>query len=139
MTSAAWVAEDEHAALRSAVDSRISYLNSNMFRYHDTFPHPDWVPAWPELLPEPTEDLLRASLGTGGRVLGNPDHALAACRRWEEAGADQLVFALFTAPHDDALETIRLIGEHVIPKLDRDPEHRTSRFRREAAEHLAQR
>ena len=31
-----------------------------------------------------------------------------------------------------ALETIRLIGEHVIPKIDNDPEHRTSRFRREA-------
>ncbi len=138
VTSAAWVAEDENAALHSAVESKISYLNSNLFRYHDTFPHPDWVPTWPELLPEPTEDVLRASLGTGGRVLGHPDHALAACRRWEEAGADQLVFALFTAPHDDALETIRLIGEHVIPKMDRDPEHRTSRFRRKAAERLAE-
>jgi alkanesulfonate monooxygenase SsuD/methylene tetrahydromethanopterin reductase-like flavin-dependent oxidoreductase (luciferase family) len=136
VTSAAWVAEDDDAAVRSAVNSRLSYLNSNMFRYHDTFPHPDWVPPWPELLPEPTEDLLRASLGTGGRIMGNPDRALAACRRWEEAGADQLVFALFTAPHEDALETIRLLGEHVIPKLDRDPEHRTSRFRREAAERL---
>jgi len=27
------------------------------------------------------------------------------------------------------LQTIRLIGEHVIPKIDTDPVHRTSRFR----------
>jgi hypothetical protein len=31
------------------------------------------------------------------------------------------------------LETIRLLGEHVIPKLDTDPEHRTNRFRDAAA------
>jgi len=31
------------------------------------------------------------------------------------------------------LETIRLIGEHVIPKIDTDPVHRTTRFR-DAAE-----
>ena len=37
------------------------------------------------------------------------------------------------ATQEEALETIRLIGEHVIPKLDTDPEHRTSRFRREAS------
>ena len=134
VTTSAWVAEDDERAVRSAVDSRIGYLNSNMFRYHDTFPHPEWVPPWPELLPEPTEDLLRATLGTGGLVLGDPDRALAACRRWEEAGADQLVFAVFAAPHQDALETIRLIGQHVIPKVDTDPEHRTNRFRREAVQ-----
>ena len=33
------------------------------------------------------------------------------------------------ATREEALETIRLMGEHVIPKLDKDPEHRTSRFR----------
>jgi hypothetical protein len=40
----------------------------------------------------------------------------------------------FAAPHEDALETIRLMGEYVISKLDTDPEHRTSRFRREAVQ-----
>jgi hypothetical protein len=28
---------------------------------------------------------------------------------------------------------IRLMGEHIIPKLDKDPVHRTTRFRTEAA------
>jgi len=31
------------------------------------------------------------------------------------------------------METIRLLGEHVIPKLDTDPVHRTTRFREAAA------
>ena len=34
---------------------------------------------------------------------------------------------------DDTLETIRLIGEHVIPKIDTDPIHRTTRLRDAAA------
>ena len=36
------------------------------------------------------------------------------------------------ATQEETLETIRLMGEHVIPKIDTDPVHRTSRFRREA-------
>jgi hypothetical protein len=35
-------------------------------------------------------------------------------------------------PHEYAVETIRLFGDHVIPKLDRDPVHRTTRFREAA-------
>ena len=55
------------------------------------------------------------------------------CRSWESAGADQLVFGMGpgrTGGHD--FETIRLLGEHVIPKIDTDPVHRTTRFREKA-------
>jgi hypothetical protein len=34
---------------------------------------------------------------------------------------------------EHAHETIRLVGEHVIPKFDPDPVHRTTRFRDAAA------
>jgi hypothetical protein len=33
------------------------------------------------------------------------------------------------ATREQDLETIRLMGEHVIPKIDTDPVHRTTRFR----------
>jgi hypothetical protein len=33
----------------------------------------------------------------------------------------------------DALETIEMFGRHVIPKIDKDPVHRTARFRNAAA------
>ena len=34
---------------------------------------------------------------------------------------------------EDTLETIRLMGEHVIPKIDTDPVHRTTRMRQAAS------
>ena len=101
-------------------------------------PLPRHVPAprlgtdWPELIPDPTIDEVRASIGQQGMVVGDPDDALTACQEWADAGADQLVFGQGMATQEEALETIRLIGEHVIPKIDTDPEHRTSRYRRGA-------
>jgi alkanesulfonate monooxygenase SsuD/methylene tetrahydromethanopterin reductase-like flavin-dependent oxidoreductase (luciferase family) len=69
----------------------------------------------------------------GGLIVGDPAEALAQCERWAAAGADQLVFGSGMATHAEELETIRLLGEHVIPKIDTDPVHRTTRFRDAAA------
>jgi alkanesulfonate monooxygenase SsuD/methylene tetrahydromethanopterin reductase-like flavin-dependent oxidoreductase (luciferase family) len=126
------VAEDREQAVQSMANGRLSYLQSNVFRYHDTFPRPDWAPPWPELIPDPTVEEVRAQVGASGMVVGDPNDALQACQEWADAGADQLCFGQGMATQEEALETIRLMGEHVIPKLDKDPEHRTSRFRREA-------
>jgi hypothetical protein len=46
-------------------------------------------------------------------------------------------FGLGAGSKEDTLEMIRLMGEHVIPKIDTDPVHRTSRFRDAAAARLA--
>ena len=62
----------------------------------------------------------------------NPDNVLETCRQWESAGVDQLVFSPNMLTREEALESIRLLGEHVIPKLDTDPVHRTDRFRQNA-------
>jgi alkanesulfonate monooxygenase SsuD/methylene tetrahydromethanopterin reductase-like flavin-dependent oxidoreductase (luciferase family) len=129
VTSGAYVAEDRDEAVRSIVSSRPTYLSSNVFRYHDTFPRPDGVPPWPELLPDIDEEMARAAIGAPGSVIGTPDDALKGCQDWESAGADQLVFGIGPAPLEDTLRTIRLVGEHVIPKIDTDPVHRTTRFR----------
>ncbi len=134
VTTAAFVAGDEHTARQAVLSSSLSYLQSNVFRYHDTFPHPDAVPYWPELLPDITPDILDFMIN-GGLIVGDPDQALEQCRRWESAGADQLVFGLGSDDKASTLETIRLLGEHVIPKLDGDPVHRTTRFREAAAAH----
>ena len=133
VTSAAFVAEDREGAVQSMANGRLSYLQSNVFRYHDTFPHPDWAPTWPDLIPDPTVDEVRAQIGASGVILGDPDDALRACQEWADAGADQLCFGQGMATQEEALETIRLVGEHVIPKIDKDPDFRTNRFRSEAA------
>jgi hypothetical protein len=71
--------------------------------------------------------------GNGGVIAGDPDEALAQCRLWESAGCDQLAFGMSHGDHvEDTLETIRLLGEYVIPKIDTDPVHRTTRFREQA-------
>ena len=129
VTSGAFVAEDTEKAIQGMDNSSMTYLQSNVFRYHDTFPHPDWVPQWPGLIPEPSIDELRAAIGSPGAVMGNPDQALKGAKDWESAGADQLVFGVGTASYEDTMETIRLLGEHVIPKIDKDPVHRTTRLR----------
>jgi hypothetical protein len=40
------------------------------------------------------------------------------------------------ATHEEYLTTIRLMGEHVIPKVDTDPVHSTTRYRQQAAAKL---
>jgi alkanesulfonate monooxygenase SsuD/methylene tetrahydromethanopterin reductase-like flavin-dependent oxidoreductase (luciferase family) len=95
----------------------MSYLQSNVFRYHDTFPHPSWVPKWPELLPNLSPEDVGRAAASGAMVAGNPDEALEQCRRWESAGADQLVIGVGPGSHEATIETLRLLGEHVIPKL----------------------
>ena len=133
VTSAAFVAETREQAHRSALNSGLSYLQSNLFRYHDTFPHPAQVPYWPETLPDLTAESLKHLSSSGAMVLGDPEDALVACQRWESAGADQLVFGMGMPTREESLEMIRLMGEHVIPKIDTDPVHRTTRMRQASA------
>jgi hypothetical protein len=67
-------------------------------------------------------------------LCGDPDEVLEQVRRYESVGADQLVFGLpIDMPMSAALETIQLFGEHIIPKIDGDPVHRSTRFRDAAA------
>jgi alkanesulfonate monooxygenase SsuD/methylene tetrahydromethanopterin reductase-like flavin-dependent oxidoreductase (luciferase family) len=130
ITSAAFVREDSDRAAKDMAAANLTYLQSNVYRYHDTFPHPDWVPNWPELIPEIDEAGALSMINAGsGLVAGDPDQALAAAQRWADAGADQLSFGLGCDTVEGTLESIRLIGEHVIPKIDTDPVHRTTRFR----------
>jgi alkanesulfonate monooxygenase SsuD/methylene tetrahydromethanopterin reductase-like flavin-dependent oxidoreductase (luciferase family) len=129
VTSAAFVKDDSQKAVKSAVDAKLNYLQSNVFRYHDTFPHPEQVPYWPELMPDYDAETIQAMAGIGAVICGDPDEALEQCKRWEAAGADQLVFGVGTATKKDTLEMIKLMGKHVIPKIDTDPVHRSSRMR----------
>ena len=41
-----------------------------------------------------------------------------------------------TFSHEVLAETVKLFGDEVIPRFDKDAEHSTSRYRREAAARL---
>ncbi|MFG3498024.1 LLM class flavin-dependent oxidoreductase [Streptomyces sp. NPDC047928] len=134
VTSTAICAETHAEAVRIAVGGGLNYLQSLLFRYHDTFPRPDGIPEWPELLPEYTEEIIELLIAEELMICGDPDEVLRQCERWERAGADQLSFGLpIGISYEDTMTTIRLIGEHVIPKIDTDPVHRTTRLRQAAS------
>jgi alkanesulfonate monooxygenase SsuD/methylene tetrahydromethanopterin reductase-like flavin-dependent oxidoreductase (luciferase family) len=132
VASGFFVAEDTDTAVERAVNARLNYMQSHVFRYHDTFPAPAGIPKWPDVIPDFTADQVK-EMAKGGMICGNPDEALAQCREWESTGADQLAFGMGTASHEENLDMIRLMGEYVIPKIDTDPMHRSSRFRDAAA------
>ena len=54
-----------------------------------------------------------------GGAFGDPDDALRYVRALEDAGADEAMFLIQmgTVPQEACLESIRLIGEHVIPEF----------------------
>ena len=133
VTSGAFVAETTEEAVDAIMRSSMTYLQSNVFRYHDTFPRPEWVPPWPQTIPMPPIEEAQAMIGQPGAVMGNPDQALKGAQAWADAGADQLVFGLGSAERADDLKMIELMGEYVIPKIDTDPVHRTTRLREAAA------
>jgi alkanesulfonate monooxygenase SsuD/methylene tetrahydromethanopterin reductase-like flavin-dependent oxidoreductase (luciferase family) len=125
--------EDGRKAREVASRMGISYLQSLVFYYHDTFPKPEGVPVWPAEFPEPTLEDIDARISEGYLLCGDPDEVLEQVRRYESVGCDQLVFGMpIDMPWEAAHETIRLMAEHVIPKLDPDPVHRTTKFREAA-------
>ena len=68
-----------------------------------------------------SEELLEAGTGAHGDGLtsfGNPDDIRAYVAALADAGADEVMFLIQmgTVPQDACLESIRMIGEHVIPE-----------------------
>ncbi|MFE0644311.1 LLM class flavin-dependent oxidoreductase [Streptomyces sp. NPDC058877] len=133
VTSTAICAETHEKAVEIAVGGGLNYLQSLLFRYHDTFPRPEGIPEWPELLPEYSAEIIELLIQEELMICGDPSEVLAQCKRWEQAGADQLSFGLpIGISYEDTMNSIKLIGEHVIPEIDTDPVHRTTRMRRSA-------
>jgi alkanesulfonate monooxygenase SsuD/methylene tetrahydromethanopterin reductase-like flavin-dependent oxidoreductase (luciferase family) len=57
--------------------------------------------------------------GTGACVLGTPDQCIEMCQRYEEAGVDLLLCLVnpYKIGHEQVMQTIELMGRHVIPKF----------------------
>jgi alkanesulfonate monooxygenase SsuD/methylene tetrahydromethanopterin reductase-like flavin-dependent oxidoreductase (luciferase family) len=57
--------------------------------------------------------------GSGACVLGTPEECIETCKRYEAAGVDQLLCLVnpYKIPHESVLQTIQLMGEHVIPEF----------------------
>jgi alkanesulfonate monooxygenase SsuD/methylene tetrahydromethanopterin reductase-like flavin-dependent oxidoreductase (luciferase family) len=126
--------DDGARVRRAAADLGMGYHRSLLLRYLDTFPRPEGVPAWPDLLPEPTPADIDAAIASADVPYGTPDEVARTIARYADAGADQVVFGLLSSKMDRELaqETIETFGRHVLPEFDRDPVHRTTRLREAA-------
>ncbi len=123
--------EDGQRARELGSNLGMGYHRSLLLRYLDTFPRPEGVPEWPELLPDPTPDEIDAAIKAGETPYGTPDEVEVAIRRYADAGVDQVVFGLLssTMDRDLATESIETFGKHVLPVFDTDPVHRTTHQR----------
>jgi alkanesulfonate monooxygenase SsuD/methylene tetrahydromethanopterin reductase-like flavin-dependent oxidoreductase (luciferase family) len=123
--------EDGARVRTTGASMGMGYHRSLLLRYLDTFPRPAGVPAWPELLPDPTPEEIDAAIAAGETPYGTPEEVTRAIGAYADAGVDQVVFGLLSSTMDRelAIETIETFGKHVLPEFDRDPVHRTTRFR----------
>lgn len=106
---------------------------SLVFRWLDSFPQPSGLPKWPELVPEPDLDSIRFQVDLGILVCGDPDDCSTAVQRYVDVGCDQLIFGQLNnlLTPTEAVRSVETFGRAVIPRFDADPEHSTSRQRRE--------
>ncbi len=131
-TNLAVVLEDRDKAFAAAADAGTVNLHAGTHRYHSTMPKPPGLPKWPEKFPEPDVEAIKAGVKHGYIVCGTPDDVIDQLTRYEASGIDQITFSVpVDLPQEVCLETIRLIGEHVIPKFD-TPEFRSDAFRASA-------
>ena len=131
VTSQMLCLEDRQRARDIATDMAIGYQNSLVFRYLDTFPKPPGIPTWPEVLPEPTLEVLDYMVSTGIACIGDPDDCTKVVQNYVDIGADQLTFGMLssTMSREVAVEAVETFGRHVLPAYDKDPVHRTTRQR----------
>jgi len=129
IVSVAFCAEDSADAREGLLRSRISHYSSLTYFYHDSFPLPEGMLRWPDSGPEPTEAEIDFLTERGTLMCGSPEEVIAQAEQYAAVGIDTLLITLPTAPHEVAMNTIKVIGEQVAPHFDSDPIHRTSRAR----------
>ena len=115
--------------LSTRITSRLQ--NSMVFHYLDTFPKPEGIPDWPDVLPEPTREEIDYAIDNHLVCIGTPDEVTPSVQAYVDAGADQLVFGQLstTIPIETAVESIHTFGKHVLPTFDKDKVHSTTRQR----------
>ncbi|HEX4245562.1 MAG TPA: LLM class flavin-dependent oxidoreductase [Acidimicrobiales bacterium] len=135
MTNAVICMSDRNKAREIALRPGRGYLYSMVCNYHDTIPHMDGIPVWPEPpVSVPDEESLDALIEGGWILCGEPDEVAEQVAKYQTVGCDQLVFGLpsDSMAEDEIYEMLELFGSKVIPQFDSDPVHSTTRYRQNA-------
>jgi alkanesulfonate monooxygenase SsuD/methylene tetrahydromethanopterin reductase-like flavin-dependent oxidoreductase (luciferase family) len=127
--------EDRDEARNLMAHSGNGRQQTLVFHYLDTFPKPPFVPEWPTEIPDPTLDAIEKGFQSGAAIVGTPDDCAAGLQKWVDVGVDQVIMGPSGSTYDHALleHTVKLFGDEVIPRFDKDPEHSTSKYRAAAA------
>jgi alkanesulfonate monooxygenase SsuD/methylene tetrahydromethanopterin reductase-like flavin-dependent oxidoreductase (luciferase family) len=127
--------EDRRKAFEVASNMGMNYYSTLAYHWLDNVPRPKTLPEWPNKIPEPTPEAVEELSAEGYVVIGDPDDCTKSVRNWVEMGFDQLTFSptTNTLPTDVVVGSMELVGREVIPQFDTDPEHSTTRYRRDAA------
>ena len=135
MTNAVICLNDRKKAREVALRRGRGYLYSLVCNYHDTIPHQEGVPVWPERPHTITDEGMLDHLIEGGWLLcGEPDEVAEQVAKYQTVGCDQLVFGLPSDSfmEDEVHEMLEVFGTKVIPQFDPDPIHSTTRYRQTA-------
>jgi alkanesulfonate monooxygenase SsuD/methylene tetrahydromethanopterin reductase-like flavin-dependent oxidoreductase (luciferase family) len=136
ITNAVICMKDRKKAREIAMRPDRGYLFSLVCLYHDTFPKPPGAPVWPQKPIALDEKMVDAAIAAGALLCGTPDEVAEQLQHYDRTGVDQLVFGF---PNNflpgEAEECIELFGKEVIPQYDKDPVHRTTRFRQSVQKH----
>jgi alkanesulfonate monooxygenase SsuD/methylene tetrahydromethanopterin reductase-like flavin-dependent oxidoreductase (luciferase family) len=130
-----FVSEDEDRVYEWAMSDLAALNISLIYRYHDTFPRPDFVPQWPQIKARATREEVLA-MQQAGQLFGTPEQIINTLRRYEAIGVDGICVGVGQYGRDQAMETIEFFGKHIIPEFDTDPEFRTDRFRYASVAHV---
>jgi len=123
--------EDGDRARRVFAANRMNYHTGLVFKYLDSFPVPEGMPRWPDLLPDPTPEELKAGVNAAASCVGDPDEIARTIQKFIDIGADQLTFSSTVCDYDMDIvrESYELFGRELIPRFDTDPVHSTTRQR----------
>jgi alkanesulfonate monooxygenase SsuD/methylene tetrahydromethanopterin reductase-like flavin-dependent oxidoreductase (luciferase family) len=135
MTNAVICLNDRKKAREVALRRGRGYLYSLVCNYHDTIPHQEGVPVWPERPHTVTDEgMLDYLIENGWMLCGEPDEVAEQVAKYQTVGCDQLVFGLpsDSLMEDEVHEMLEVFGSKVIPQFDPDPIHSTTRYRQTA-------
>ena len=117
------------AAVQSAVDARLELPAEQRVPLPRHVPASREVPVLARADPRLRRDDHRGAWPASARSsAATPTRPSSSAAGGSRPGADQLVFGIGSATLEETLKMIRLMGEHVIPKIDTDPVHRTTRM-----------
>jgi alkanesulfonate monooxygenase SsuD/methylene tetrahydromethanopterin reductase-like flavin-dependent oxidoreductase (luciferase family) len=131
VTSQLMCLEDGRRAREVASAMGSGYHQTLLWKYLDTFPKPEWVPPYPEQIPDMAGDVLEYVIGNHAICIGDPEEVAKAVESYQAIGADQLTFGMLSTsmPVEVAIEAVETFGRHVLPRFDTDPVHSTTRQR----------